>query len=244
MTDPMPAPATAPDKASAIEDFVDIIFSPAKVFARRATSSPMLPFLVVFILLVAIFFVNRNVLAPIMESEMSKGMEVARKANPTMTDAQVETAKSVSKTFASLGAVIGVPIALLVLGLLAWIVARICGGTPSYGTALLISAFAWVPRVVEGIVNSIQGILLDTGKMTSHYQMQLGPARFLDPATTPAWQFGLLGRLDLITLWVTVLFAIGLVYAGKVPKKNLVLAGILMWVLGSVFPLWGALRQG
>ena len=210
------------------------------MFARRATASPGVPFLVVIVLIVAIFFANRNVTSAIMDAEIAKGMEAGMRANPQVTPEQMATGMKYARMATSGGAVIAVPISLLMLGFITWLVARICGGSPGYGTALLISAFAWVPRVLEGILTSIQGILLDTSAMTSHFQLQLGPARFLAPATTPAWQFALLGRLDLITLWVTALFAIGLVHAGKVPKNRLILAGALMWLIGSVFPIWGA----
>jgi hypothetical protein len=50
------------------------------------------------------------------------------------------------------------------------------------------------------------------------------------------------GRVDLITLWVTMLFAIGLVAAGKVPREKMVMAGVSMWVIGSLPALYGAWR--
>jgi hypothetical protein len=241
MTDPAAA-APMPAKSSLFEDFVDVFISPAKMFARRAGTSPALPYIIVCLLIIGLYFANRNAMSSIMDGEMAKGMEAAQKANPSMTPEQMASGRAIGQTVATFGAIIGVPVALLILGLIAWIVGKILGGTLSYGTALLISAFAWMPRVVESVINTVQGLVLDTTKMTSHYQLQLGPSRFLDPVTTPTWQLALLGRVDLITLWVTVLFAIGLVYAGKVDRGKIVLAGILMWVIGSLPAFWQALR--
>ena len=86
MTDPAAAPAPSqPEKTNLFDDFVDIFASPAAVFARRATSSPALPFFVVSALIVGMFFVNRNLMAPIMDAEMQKGLEAAMKANPNLT---------------------------------------------------------------------------------------------------------------------------------------------------------------
>ena len=157
MTDPQPAPATPATeaKANVFEDFIDIIASPAKVFARRATASPGVPFLVVIVLIVAIFFANRNVMSAIMDAEIAKGMEAGMRANPQVTPEQMATGMKFARMITSGGAVIAVPISLLLLGCITWLVARICGGSPGYGTALLISAFAWVPRVLEGDRKSV-----------------------------------------------------------------------------------------
>ncbi|HVT40493.1 MAG TPA: YIP1 family protein [Gemmatimonadaceae bacterium] len=243
MSDPVPvSPPPAADQASKFEDFVDIFVSPAKVFARRAAASPALPFVIVSALLIVLYFVNRNVLASIMDAEISRQMEAAMKKNPNVNADQLAASKAMGLKFAAFGAIVFVPISLLLLGVAAWIVGRVLGGKLAYGTALLIASFAWMPRVIEAILISVQGLLLDTSRMTSHFQLQLGPARLLDPATAPMWQLSLLGRVDLITLWVTVLLAIGLVYAGKVPRSKVVLAGVLMWVIGSLPAFWQALR--
>jgi hypothetical protein len=61
----------------------------------------------------------------------------------------------------------------------------------------------------------------------------------MDPDTTNPLLYQLLGRLDLITIWVTVLLAIGLYVTGKVSKERAVVFGILIWIIGSL----PALRQ-
>src|ERR1039458_7566514 len=231
MTEPAAAPTPAqPEKANVIDDFVDIFVSAAKVFARRATASPMLPFLIVSVLIIGMFIVNRNMMAPIMDAEMQKGFEQAMKANPSLTPAMMEQSKGMMQKFSTVGAVIFVPVTLLVLALVAWGVGRALGVTLSYGTALLIASFAWIPRFVEAVINSVQALVLDAGKMTSHYELTLSAARFLDVPPASPMVLRLLRRGDLITLWVTVLLAIGLVAAGKVPKEKLVVAGIAMWI--------------
>jgi hypothetical protein len=243
MTDPAAAPAPAqPEKANLFEDFVDIFGSPATVFARRATSSPMMPFLIVCVLLIGMFVVNKNLMAPIMDAEMQKGFEAAMKANPNLTPEMMERMKGTTQTFAVVGAAVFVPISVLVLGLVTWAVGRAFGGTLSYGSAVLIASFAWIPRVVEAVLNSVQGLVLDVSKMTSHYQLTLSAARFLDPSTASPMVLGLLGRVDLITIWVTVLVSIGLVAAGKMPKEKVIVAGIVMWVVGAIPALYGAWR--
>ena len=90
MTEPTasPAPAT-PDKAGLFEDFIDIFGSPAKVFARRAQANPMTSFLIVTVILIALFFASKNAMAPIFDAQYQKGIEAAMKANPSLTADQM-----------------------------------------------------------------------------------------------------------------------------------------------------------
>lgn len=244
MTDPAAPAPVQPEKANLFDDFLDIFATPSKVFARRVASNPMVPFLVVSVLLVGMIFVNRNMMAPITDAELQKTIQKAMESNPQMTPEVVNRMRGFMEMSVTVGSVVGVPIALLLLGLVTWIVGKVVGGTLSYGTALMISSFAWIPRVVEAILASVQGLVLDTSRMTSRYDLSLGVARVLDHTTTPAWLLGVAGRVDLITLWVTALFAVGLVAAGKVPREKRVLAGVVMWVVGGIIPVIGALRAG
>jgi hypothetical protein len=155
----------------------------------------------------------------------------------------MEKSRPMMQMTANIFAVIGVPISLLVLGLATWGVGKLFGGTLSYGTGLTIACYSWVPRVIAGILVDIQGLVTDTSKLTSQYQLSLSPARFLDPASTSPALLALLGRVDLFTLWTTVLLAIGLVAAGKVAKDKQVLAGATMWAVGSLPALLQALRS-
>lgn len=52
----------------------------------------------------------------------------------------------------------------------------------------------------------------------------------------------LVGRLDVITLWVTALLAIGLHVTGKVSKPQAYMAAAVIWIIGGLPGLFGALR--
>ena len=51
---------------------------------------------------------------------------------------------------------------------------------------------------------------------------------------------GLLGRIDLFTIWVTVLLVIGLAVTGKIPRGRAAIAGVVMWFAGAL-PVLGSL---
>ena len=50
------------------------------------------------------------------------------------------------------------------------------------------------------------------------------------------------GRLDVFTIWVTVLLAIGLAVTGRITRAQAAIAGVIMWVLGALPGILGALR--
>jgi hypothetical protein len=69
-------------------------------------------------------------------------------------------------------------------------------------------------------------------------------ARFMNPDTSSAVAVALASRVDLFTIWITVLLAIGLYVVGKIPKQQAYIAAGIVWLLGAVPAILGALRSG
>jgi hypothetical protein len=65
--------------------------------------------------------------------------------------------------------------------------------------------------------------------------VSLGAARALDPDTTSTALMAVLMRVDVFTLWVTFLVAVGLRVVGKVPMSKALVAAGVVWVLGGLF---------
>lgn len=247
MTEPNtapPAPAAVPDKAGLFEDFIDIFASPAKVFARRENANAFWPYLIVCLALIGLYYASRNMMEPLMDAEMARRFDAMAKANPQMTPDVIEKAKSVGKVTATWGVLVGIPIGLLLLSFFTWLVGKIFGGTLSYGTALMITSYAWVPKVLDSISRMAQGLMTDVTKLSSSYQLTFSAARFLDPDKYTPPILDLAGRADLFVIWSTVLLAIGLVSAGKVPKERGWMAGLTMLLIGSLTMIWGAIKGG
>jgi hypothetical protein len=230
-------------KASVFEDFIDIFTSPAKVFARRVKANPMVPWLVVSVVVIALFFASRNVLASMFDAEMQRGIDAAMKANPNLTAEQMEKGRPMMNMVVTGGAVIGIPCILLILGLVTWLVGKMMGATLTYSTALLIAAYSWMPRIVEALLNLGQGLLLDASKLTSHFQLGLGVGRFMDPHAPTQGLTQFLARIDVFTLWVTFLLVTGLINAGKLDKSKALPTGVILWFVGAIPSLW-ALATG
>lgn len=242
---PLVSASDAPgaERAAYWEDFMDIIYAPSIVFARRTMSGFAVPMLVVTVLLALSFLVNRGVLQPIMDAEFTRGAAAAMRKNPRVTIEQMSQYRSVIEKFALLFAAVGPPVVMLCIGLALWLAGKLVDARQSLGAAIMVASYAYVPRVLASIVSGIQGLVMDPASLEGQYRVSIGPARFVDPDAMSPLLLGILGRLDLFTLWVTALLAIGLAVTGRIPRSRAALAAVLVWVLGAVPALLTALQN-
>jgi hypothetical protein len=229
--------APPPPTASLAEDFVDIFFSPREVFTRRATSGYAAVMIIVTLVLGGLYLLNRGTWQDIMDAELARAMAESMKQNPAMTEDQAAVGRKIGGYIVTFGAFIGIPIAIWFTGLATWLTARMFGAKIAYSAATMIAAYAYMPRIIESLAVSVQGILLDTTGMRSRFQLSLGVGRFLDPEMN-AGVLGLAGRIDVFTLWVTVLIAVGLAVVAKLPRDKAVMAGAVVWAFGALPSLW------
>jgi hypothetical protein len=231
-----------PEKASLLDDFMDIFYAPSAVFTRRANAGFWIPLLIISVLLGVIFFANRDLIDPIMEAEFARGMAKSAQAGK-MTPEQMEAARKVTGTIGMIFAFVGPPIAMLLLGVVIWIVGKFFDAKQTMNAAIVVAVFSYVPRVVEGIVNRVEGLLIDTSNLNSRYSLTLGLGRFFDPDTASPILLGLVGRIDVFTIWVTVLVAIGLAVTGKISRGKAATAAAIVWLVGALPTLASALRS-
>ena len=234
MTEPGAA-AAAVDNASMAEDFIDVFVAPSKVFARRAKASPMVPFVVVWIVLSALFFAGKNSMQSIFDAQIDKSLAAAAQANPAMTQDQIAKGKSIANIAITIGGLIGVPVLLIVVALLTWIVARFfMGGTLAFGTAMLITAYSFMPKILASVLGVVEAMMMDVSGMTSPYQLSFSAARFFDPASMSTGLYNLLGQLDPFSIWCSALIGVGVMRAGKLDKSKATITAVIMFVLGCV----------
>ena len=242
--DSLDAAPTPVKPASRWEDFIDIFYAPSSVYERRANSGFGIPMLVVTVLIGVISLANMGVMQPIMDAEFTRATAAAMKQNPQLTPEMMEKGRAIGETFAKIGAFVFIPIAMFLTGLVLWIVGKFFNAKQTLAAAIMVAAYAYVPRILENILNGVQGLLMDPGSLDGRYRISLGLARFLDPATASPMMLALLGRVDLFTIWVTVLLAIGLAVTGKIPRSKAALAAVLVWIIGTLPAVLQAVRQG
>ena len=242
-TQPDVPPSTPETTASRWEDFIDIFYAPASVFARRATSGFGIPMLVVSVLVGLIFMADMGVLSPIMDAEFARQTAAAMKKNPQVTAEQMAQFRGLGEKFAAIGAFIGTPMAIFFSGIMMWLVGKLFDAKASLGAALMVASYAYMPRIIGAVAAGVIGFLADPATLNGQYRASVGVGYFLDPDTTSPVLVALFGRLDVFTIWVTVLLAIGLSVTGRIPRSKAAIAGAIIWILGALFPVLGALRN-
>lgn len=244
MTEPSAVAASAPaapPKASFWEDLIDIFFSPASVFRRNQGKSVWPPLLFVAIAVAVIFFATFNTLQPIFDAEFTRNTAKAFAAqNPPPPPEAIERAKSVGMIFARYGVGVIVFFTMLVIGLVSWLIGKLLGSEQSLHSAVMVAAWAYMPKVIGAVLGGVQGLLMDPANLTGQLAISLSPARFFAVDTPNPLVYQMLGRLDLITIWITILLAVGLYVTGKVSKGRAAVFGVIIWIVGAL-PM---LRQG
>ncbi|MDB4882300.1 MAG: Yip1 protein [Gemmatimonadetes bacterium] len=229
-----PLPPKPAKSASVWEDFIDIFYAPSTVFERRASSGFFLPMLVVTVLTGVLFLVNSGVLAPMMDAEMGRAVAAMQRKGTTLTPEQLDQMRSVNEKITKVVVFIVLPVGIFFTGLFLWLFGKFVESKQTLGQALMVSSYAFIPRVVEGVVTSVQGLLLDPASMNGRYRISLGVGRFLDPDTTSPLLLAIVGRLDVFTIWITVLLAIGLAVTGRIPRGKAAIAAALVWLIGAL----------
>jgi hypothetical protein len=128
-------------------------------------------------------------------------------------------------------------------GVILWLVGKLFDAKESVSAAIMIATYAEVPRIVQILTNAAQALIMAPEKLNAANSVGFNLARFMNPDTASPVLIALGARVDLFTIWVTVLLAIGLHVVGKIPKQQAYIAAALTWVIGALPALFGALRS-
>lgn len=228
--------------ASRWEDLIDIFYAPSSVFARREGKDVWLPLIMLAALMALLTWANRGLLDVITDVEFSRMSESILQKNPEVPLEQIRKGQDMMASFRPVMAVVGVPIATLFIASMLWLCARLVDAKLAFGSAALISTFAMFPRLIEQVVNGIQWLVLPAEAFNSRFSTTLGVGRLLDPDGAP-FLLAVVGRIDVFTLWVTALLAIGLAVKSRIPLARAAIAAALVWLLGMIPTLYSAAQM-
>jgi hypothetical protein len=224
------------------EDFIDIFYAPSDVFARRQNGSFWIPLLVVTLSMGVIYFLTSGAMRPIVDAEFNRQTAAALRHNPQLNAAAIERFRPIASRIAQVVVFVSIPIIMLATGTAVWLVGKLFEATQTFRTSLVVAAYSCVPKIIEAVVNGVQALMLDSAQLNGPFRVSLGLGRFFDPDTTSPLLLVVLGRVNVFTLWVTVLLAIGLAVTGKIPRGRAMLAAAIIWILGGI-PMFQALRN-
>jgi hypothetical protein len=107
----------------------------------------------------------------------------------------------------------------------------------------MVACYSYLPKVIDLVLGGVQGLMLDPAAMNGRFRVSLGLGRFFDPDTASPMLLALIGRIDVFTIWVTVLLAIGLSVTGKIPRQKAYIAAVIVWIIGALPTVLQAMRS-
>jgi hypothetical protein len=241
MTDAVTTPG--PSSASVWEDFVDIFTNPSAVFERRREGQFGMALLILAVLTGILAFALHNGLAPVMDAVIAKQQAAALAKNPALTADQLSSMTGVMEKMSKFGAIIFVPIAAVIGAALIWIIGKFLDARMAFAAAMMISVYSGVPRIIQTVVTALQGLFMAQESITSANSVSIGPARFL-PDSGNAVLGAVLGSLDVFSIWIYVLIAIGIAVVARVPMKRAAIASGLVWLISLLPALYTAISSG
>ena len=224
------------------EDFIDIFYAPSQVFARRAMGSFWVPLFVVTLAVGALVYLNSGVLQSMMTAEFDRGMAAAMKQNPRFTPEMAERFRATGLRIAQIAGFLFLPIAIVATGAATWLIGKLFEAKQAFRSALVVAAYAYVPKILEAVLHGLQGLFMDPEQLNGRFRVSFGVGRFLDPDITSPLLMAFVGRIDLFTIWITVLLAIGLSVTGGISRSRAFLAAPLIWAAGALPLVLQALR--
>jgi len=231
-------------KAGLWEDFVDIFYAPSSVFARRSDGEFGLALLFLVVVATVLVFVTKNAMQPIFDAEFTRQTAAAMRKNPNITAEQMASSRNFLEMLSPVIFAFFLTISVLGTGLILWVVGKLFDAKESLAAAMMIATYSEVPRIVQVLTNAAQGLIMSPEKLNATNSVGFNLARFMSPDTTSAVAITLAARVDVFTIWVTVLLAIGLHVVGKIPKQQAAIAAAITWVAGALVPLFLASRSG
>lgn len=233
-----------PEGAGLWEDFVDIFYTPSSVFARRSDGKFGKPLLFLVLAGTVLFFLTKNATQPIMDAEFSRQAARMLRENPNMTAEQLSSGRGFFETFAPVFVAFGLTFGVLFTGIILWLVGKLFEAKESVAAAIMIATYSSVPHLVQILTNAAQGLVMSPEKLNHMNAVGFNLARFMDPDQASPVLIALASRVDLFTIWVTVLLAIGLHVVGKIPKQQAAIAAGITWLVGALPGVLGGLRGG
>jgi hypothetical protein len=235
---------TAPKPPSVWDDFIDIFVSPSQVFSRRTAAGFGIALLVLTVICTVLYLGTKSLMQPVFDAEFARQTVAAMKANPQVTADQMQKGRAILDKLGFLTILIGVPVRVIIVGLVLWLVSKLFDSKLTPGSSFMVSTYASFPIILGFVAAGIIAYLTDPAKLTSRYSVTLSVAKLLDLDKSSQMLQAVAGRFDVFAIWVTILLGIGLYVVGKVSKQQAIIGAIIMWVVGALPAIYGAIKAG
>lgn len=241
MTEPSPTPAAS--TASLWEDFIDIFASPSSVFRRRENSGFGVPLLVLTVLFGILIYGTKPLVQPAIDAETSRAFAKVQKAHPEITADQLSKQREMGDKLGPALIIVAIPIMAMLTGLVLWMTGKLFDSRQTASQAMMVATYAFFPKILASGAGAIIGLLSSPDHLNGMARLTVGVGALFDPDKASPILMALVTRLDVFTIWETILLAIGLQITGKVSKTNSYIVAAIVWFIGALPGLLGALRS-
>ena len=208
-----------------------VFFEPGKTFADIADRPRWLVPVLIGILssVLLIYLFNRHVG---WESSLQRAMDNNRfvqQLPPDQRQIAFDRQLRLMPVFSYLGAILGFPITLLLAAGFATGIIRGLLGTPiRFVQAFAAVAYAFLPRVIYAGLSISVMFLKNRDEFDLQNAFASNPGAFMDPQKSSRFLYTVASQLDVFSIWVILLAAVGLKAAGG---KRLSFGGALFAVV-------------
>jgi hypothetical protein len=231
---PLP-PAAPPAPKSSMQRIIGALFSPDETFRDIALKPDVLiPLLIILV----ISTISGIVLAPRLDFESLRPQMAAKNPNlgPEDLDRMVRMAGAVGKVSAYASPVI-IVLSFVVIAAVLLLAFRLFGGEGTFRQAFSIVIYAWIPRVIQGLILTIIIAVKGTADVNDIPTLVRSNPAFLVDMTDHPVLFSFLSTFDLFTIWSVVLLIIGFAYMSRFTKARSATIILSIWAFITVVKL-------
>ncbi len=164
-------------------------------------------------------------------------------AHPELTPEQMQKGRSMGEMIGPIAIIVLFPLMAVLTGLILWMVGKIFEARQTPAQGMMVATYAFFPKLLASIAIAIVAFLSNPDRVNGVSRLTVGLGALFDPDKTSPVLMALLIRVDVFTIWETVLLAIGLQITGKVSRGNSYLAAAIVWCIGALPGVIGALRS-
>lgn len=223
---------TEPAPMNELARFSGVFFEPKKTFTDIAERPRWIVPVLVTIVMSVVFlmvFTSRIGWESYMHRVMDNNPRMAQ-LTPEQRDNVFNTQVKLAPVFGFASVVVFIPLSLIVsAGVIVGIVKSLLGAPITFKQVFAIMSYAFLPRVLLSVLAIV---VMYVTKNPEDFDLQnpffSNPAALMDPLTSSKFLYSLAGSLDVFSIWVILLVAIGLKAAGG---KRLSFGGALFSVV-------------
>lgn len=227
------------EQASRWEDYIDVFFSPAELFRRRADDRVAPPLITLIVLALVFYVVMLPANAMVMRASVAQG------TNPDAAEAMA----TMGTIFQVIGAIM-VPIMYFIViastAALLWLIGRFADIRIDFGRAMLIATYGGFIYLLAQIAGGVAVLIKGEAGLVVARDLSFGPARFLATADTPGALLGVLRRFEVFAMWQAVVWAIGIREIYRTTTARAAVVAFMTWllfvipgILGGLLPFGG-----